>query len=395
MCSRFALILSYFLACTVLSWATSGATGSGSQPTYVITNDDVILSNQVSFYLAGNTQQGPTLTLQNSLPVTGRGIGGGFFGTRRLLLDPSGQCLYASNGGTSNFTAVDIATQQVVGTYAGFRTDKGTTNGVGLAMNSNYLYAGFTQSNTIATFAVMQGCQLSLLDSTPVAGLSGGWVGGMAIRGNMLVVAYGDGSIQSFNIANGVPISNDDEQNAAGFATAYFPESVDITQDGHFAIFGDAAVPATVEVSDISGGKLAPTVQYTPGTATHAVTQGVNSSTVRLSPDETLLYIGDSQSGHVTAAFFNKTSGKITPGCVSARLNNFYNPWSYVGGLATRDTTGAGGVLYVAEFGSSIAIVNVASDGTTCSLTESAASPVGDERSPDLLSIQVVPPRPF
>jgi len=394
MCSRFALILSYFLACTVLSWATSGATGSGSQPTYVITNDDVILSNQVSFYLAGNTQQGPTLTLQNSLPVTGRGIGGGFFGTRRLLLDPSGQCLYASNGGTSNFTAVDIATQQVVGTYAGFRTDKGTTNGVGLAMNSNYLYAGFTQSNTIATFAVMQGCQLSLLDSTPVAGLSGGWVGGMAIRGNMLVVAYGDGSIQSFNIANGVPISNDDEQNAAGFATAYFPESVDITQDGHFAIFGDAAIGTAVEVSDISSGKLAPTVLYNLGTAATAIV-GNNSASVWLSPDESLLYIGNSQGGSVMAAFFNPTTGRVRSGCYSGVLKNFYNPWAYIGSLATRDTTGTGGVLYAAEFGSSVAILEVQSNGTTCTLAESPNSPVADDTSDGLLSIQVYPPRPF
>ena len=27
-----------------------------------------------------------------------------------------------------------------------------------------------------------------------------------------------------------------------GFANVYFPDDVDITQDGHFAIFGDSAV---------------------------------------------------------------------------------------------------------------------------------------------------------
>lgn len=366
-------------------------------PIYVVTNDDYgVMFSTISIYQATTTEQGPSLVFQNAINISGRGGVGGFFGTPRITMlpDPSTQCLYASNAATNDIAAVNLQTQQLAGIFAG-RKDTGSSNGIGLVMNGNYLYAGFTLTNTIAVFAVQAGCQLSFVDHISVAGLNGGSIGGMALRGNLLVVAYGDGSIESFNVANGVPVPNNDEQNSTGFASAYFPESVDITQDGHFAIFGDAAVPATVEVSDISGGKLAPTVQYTPGTATHAVTQGVNSSTVRLSPDETLLYIGDSQSGHVTAAFFNKTSGKITPGCVSARLNNFYNPWSYVGGLATRDTTGAGGVLYVAEFGSSIAIVNVASDGTTCSLTESAASPVGDERSPDLLSIQVVPPRPF
>ena len=134
-----------------------------------------------------------------------------------------------------------------------------------------------------------------MLGDTTVAGLNGGWIGGMAIHGNLLVVAYGDGSIQSFNISGGTPISNDDEQNATGFAGAYFPESVDITQDGHYAIFGDAALYTTVEVSDISSGKLTPTTMYILGTTMNAVGPGNNSASVRLSPDESLLYIGNSR----------------------------------------------------------------------------------------------------
>ena len=33
------------------------------------------------------------------------------------------------------------------------------------------------------------------------------------------------------------------------------------------------------------------------------------------------------------------------------RSAGFYNPWAFVGSVATRDTTGTGGVLYVAEYG--------------------------------------------
>jgi hypothetical protein len=392
---RWVLLWSILLL-TGLAMSASAADKNppGSPPVYVLTNDDTILGNVASFYAAGSSQQGPTLTLQNSVSLTGRGIGGGFFGTPRLLFDPSGQCLYASNAGTNNITAIDVQSQQVVGTFAGFQRDRSTTNGIGLAMTGNYLYAGYTKSNTIVTFAVTAGCQLSLLDSMTVDGLSGGFVGGMAIRGNMLVVAYGDGSIQSFNIANGLPVANDDEQNSAGFAWAYFPESVDITSDGHFAIFGDSAIGTTVEVSDISSGKLSPTVQYSLGTPANAVV-GNNSASVWLSPDESLLYIGNSQGGSVTAAFFNKATGQVSTGCYSQVLNGFYNPWAYVGSLATRDTTGTGGVLYVAEFGSSIGIVTVHSDGASCTLTESPLSPVPDGSSDGLLSIQVYPPRPF
>jgi len=371
---------------------------SATAPIYVIANDDNnVMQNSVSFYLATDTQQGPTLVLQKTLEVGGLGIAGGFFGTPRvaLLPDPSGQCVYAADAGTRNIAAINLPTQQLVGNYAGAPKDNGSTNGIGLVLTPNYLYAGFTASNTIGVFTVQSGCQLGFLGHVTVAGLNGGFIGGMAVHGNLLVVAYGDGSIESFNIAGGLPVSNNDAQNSAGFASAYFPESVDITQDGHFAIFGDAAIPTTVEVSDISTGRLTPTVQYSLGLPTNAVGPGLNSASVRLSPDQSLLYIGNSQSGHLTAAFFDRTTGKVTPGCASARLNGFYNPWSYIGSLATRDTTGTGGVLYVAEFGSSLGIVNVTSNGIACSLTESAASPVGDDASPGLLSIQVFPPRPF
>ncbi|MFZ0312538.1 MAG: hypothetical protein WAL85_07510 [Candidatus Korobacteraceae bacterium] len=370
----------------------------GSAPTYVVTNDDAPTHTYASFYLAGGTQGAPTLSYQQSILIPNAlGIGGGFFGTPRLAMLPSSsaQCLFLSDAGSSDIAALNIQAQTVVGTFQGSATDNGSTNGIGIVMNQNYLYAGYTQSNTIATFSVGSGCQLSFLGDISVTPLNGGWIAGMALNGNMLVVTYIDGSIQSFNTASGIPVSNNDEQNATGFASAFFPDGVDITQDGHFAIFGDAAVPTTVEVSDLSSGKLAPTVMYILGTATNAIGPGINSSNVRLSPDESLLYIGNSQGAYVSAAFFNKTTGKVSAGCISPPLTNFYNPWSYVGELQTRDATGTGNVLYVAEFGSSIGLVNVTSTGTTCSLTEAAGSPVVDNFSPGLLDIQVVPPRPF
>jgi len=385
------------LTAPMLCAAGNGPSKIPDSPIYVMTNDDGLLHSYVSFYLAGGSQGAPTLTFQNSVNTGGIGIGGGFFGSPRvtLLPDPSAQCVYASDAGSGDIAAINIQMQQLVGNFSASANDSGTSNGIGLVMNKDYLYAGYTLSNTIATFAVGAGCQLSFLGDISVTPLNGGWVAGMALSGNILVVTYIDGSIQSFNTANGIPMSNNDEQNAAGFAAAFFPDGVDITQDGHFAIFGDAAVPTTVEVSDLSSGKLAPTVQYTIGVATNAVGPGANSATIRLSPDESLLYIGNSQSGNVTAAFFNKSTGKVTSGCASQLLNSFYNPWSYVGALATRDATGSGNVLYAAEFGSSIAIINVTSTGTTCKLTESSASPVGDNLSPGLLSIQVFPPRSF
>jgi hypothetical protein len=71
--------------------------------------------------------------------------------------------------------------------------------------------------------------------------------------------------------------------------------------------------------------------------------------------------------------------------------------WSYLGALALENTTGTGGMVYVAEYGSpsSIAEIKVMSTGTSCTLEELPKSPVSDPNSPGLLSIGSFPPRPF
>jgi hypothetical protein len=116
-----------------------------------------------------------------------------------------------------------------------------------------------------------------------------------------------------------------------------------------------------------------------------------------LSPDETILYIVNTQGAVVTAAFFNKNTGQITPGCTSARLRDYVQGWSYLGGLVLQQTTGNAGGVYVAEFGapSGIAAVNLTVNGVKCTLKEASGSPVPDEYSQGLLSIGRFPPRSF
>jgi 6-phosphogluconolactonase (cycloisomerase 2 family) len=226
-----------------------------------------------------------------------------------------------------------------------------------------------------------------------VAGLQGGFIDGMAIHGNLLVATYGDGSIESFNIASGPPVSNGDEQNSTAYLKsqgATYPNGVEITKDGHYALFGDTATSTVVEVSDISSGKLGKTVMFSLGLA-------VSSSNILLSPDETLLYISNTQGDKITAASFNKATGKLSTGCASSRLKGYSSSWSYLAALALESNAGTGGVIYVAEFGSlsSIAMVQVTSTGGKCSLKELSGSPVADPNSSGLLSIGSFPPRSF
>ena len=370
----------------------SGFAVGADHPHYVVTNDDVppSLATSVTFYTVATNGQ---LTMKTKI-LTGRGgIGGGYFAANRVTVLDSGnaECVYASDAQTGEIQGISVKTLEIAGHANGSKKDTGASNGIGLAMNAQYLYASFTDFSTIGTFQVLPGCKLKFVSDITVAGLQSGIVDGMVIHGDMMVVTYGDGSIESFNISAGVPVSNGDEQNSTGSRRGNtYPSGIDISQDGHYAIFGDTSPFTIVEVSDISSGKLTPTVVYRLGNA-------INSSNVLLSPDETLLYISNNQSGKLTAAFFDKTTGKLSKGCVSRALKGFVTDWSYTASLALEKTTGTGGMVYVAEFGapSSIGEIEVTSSGGKCTLTESSKSPIADPNSPGLLSIGAFPPRPF
>jgi 6-phosphogluconolactonase (cycloisomerase 2 family) len=355
---------------------------------YVITNDDP----GVSFFTIGS---GGALSLQQQVPIGGFGNVAGFFGANRIaLLDSQGQqCAYASVSSTGNIDGIAISTMTVGGSATGSPTDGGTSNGIGLAINSRYLYASFTDSNTIGTFSVQSGCGLTFINDVSVGGLAGGIINGMAIHGSTMIATYTDGSIQSFDISAGAPVSNGDEQySTATFSStdATYPNSIDITSDGHYAIFGDTSTSVVVEVSDISSGKLTPTVVY--GGA-----GSISSSNVMLSPDESVLYVINTQGATVTAFFFNTATGVLSGGCQSATVSGQSADWSYLAGLGLASQTGNGGGVYVAEFGapSSIALLSLAVSGQTCTMQEVPGSPFADPNSQGLLSIGTFPPRSF
>jgi 6-phosphogluconolactonase (cycloisomerase 2 family) len=370
---------------------------AATQAQYIVTNDDAVYFagngiGSASFYTVGS---GGQLTLSTQIQTNGSGISGGFFGTNRLafLDNGSDQCVYQSEAATGDIVGIDMSTLQPGGTAFGSEADSGSANGIGLALNNQYLYAAFSTSNTIGTFLVQSGCSLAFVSDVSVAGLQSGFIDGMAISGNILVVTYGDGSIESFNIANGTPVSNGDLQNSTGAVNAQFatyPTSVEITKDGHFALFGDTSTSDVVEVSDISSGKLTKTVLYSLG-------HGINSSNILLSPDETLLYVSNTQGDTISAEFFNAATGKLAFGCTSGNLKGYVTGWSYLSSMALASNTGTGGLIYVAEFGSTSAIarVSVTSANGQCSLTEASDSPIADANTSGLLSIGAFPPRSF
>jgi 6-phosphogluconolactonase (cycloisomerase 2 family) len=380
-------------AAVLVALCTTDASAAGKVVHYVVTDDNVAGANTATFYVAG---PGPKLTQKKVVQTGGQGTGFGYYGSSRVSVvhDHTAGCVYVTDTASNDIAGIVLSTKKVIGNFKGSSTDDGGMSAIGLAMNSKFLYASFPGSNTIATFKVRSGCKLKFLKDVSAAGLQGGTIDGMALNGKILVVAYVDGSIQSFKISHGAPVSNGDEQNSTGSLIGELPAGVDISQDGHFAIFGDAGSGVDVEVSDISSGKLTTTVNYT------SLATGSNSNNVRLSPDGSLLYISINFSGEVAAAFFDKTTGVLKAGCTSSPLKGFNSTWFVAVGLATQSTTGSGSPLFVAESAegnppSSIGIVKVKSSGGKCHLTESVDSPASDPNSGALRSIGAFPPRPF
>jgi len=387
-------LCSALLRMLVLVTLLLGCVGvTSAQTQYVITNDDVVapFPNSISFF---SVEADGTLQLAQEVRIGGFGIGSGYFGAKRVVaLDNADQqCAFGSEAFTGDIVGIAISSFAITGRASGSSTDAGTSNGIGLALNDSYLYASYTDSNTIGTFAIEPGCTLSFLNDTTVSGLQGGAINAMAVHGNMLLTTFTDGSIESFDISNGTPVANGDQQISTGTtnsAGATYPNSIDVTKDGHFALFGDTSSSVVVEVSDISSGKLTKTKVYKSA-------KGISSSDIMLSPDETVLYVVNTQGDSVMASFFNPNTGVLSGICKSPPIRGMVSSWSYLSSLGFMSQSGNGGGVYIAEFGSTsgIALVQVTISGRSCTLQEAVSSPFLTA-SGGLLSIATFPPRSF
>ncbi|MFZ0359339.1 MAG: hypothetical protein WAL58_02785, partial [Terriglobales bacterium] len=85
-----------------------------------------------------------------------------------------------------------------------------------MAANGSYIYASYSTSSTIGTFSIEAGCELNFVSDILAFGLNNGDVNGMAVHENLLVVSYGDGSIGTFDITGGAPVSNNDTRFSTG-----------------------------------------------------------------------------------------------------------------------------------------------------------------------------------
>jgi len=268
----------------------------------------------------------------------------------------------------------------------------------GMASNGSYLYAAsggdFDENHGITTFQINAGCGLIFIGNLGVSGLAGGLPNGMAAHSNLLVVTYGDGSIESFTNTAGVLSSNGDKEYTAGkdHTPVLVPESVEISKNGQYAVFGDDGSTTAIEIAGISSGKLTPTVLYD-----NTLGAGLNATNIMLSPNDDLLYVANTGSATITGLRFNQNIGTVSYSCISDTL---LGSSVVADGLGLYSTTGTGSVLYVAEYDSqtnlsSVGVLTITDTGGTCTLAEASNSPIPSPNSYELSSIAVYPPRPF
>ena len=144
--------------------ACGSAVGAG-KPHYVITNDDVFgegLTSSVSLYTVGANG---LFTMKEKLPIGFGGIAGGYFAANRVVVLDGGnaECFYASLASTGQVVGISVKTLKITDQVLGSKNDTGASNGIGLAINSQYLYGSFTDHSTIGTFQVLPGCKLKPL----------------------------------------------------------------------------------------------------------------------------------------------------------------------------------------------------------------------------------------
>jgi hypothetical protein len=386
-----ALTLTIMLTSPEPSWAQDAS----QTKRYLYTNDRKT-TNTTSVFKVRSTATPP---LPLALGTGGNGSGGVSNSAKMVIVADVGTegCLYVANAGSNNITAFTVTGNKYVRTFSGSANE---TYIGGMASNGAYLYAAFSGINddnrTIGTFQMSAGCGLTFIGEKFVNGLASGSVNSMAAHGDLVVVTYNDGSIESFTNTAGVLAPNGDEQYTAGkdHTPVLVPNSVDISQNGQYAIFGDDGATTAIEVSDISSGKLTPTFLYDDLGA------GLNATNIMLSPNDDLLYVANNLSATVTGLRFNQNTGAVSYGCISGTLTGS----SVVAeGLALYSTSGTGGVLYVAEYdsstnASSVGMLTIKDTGGKCTLTENARnrnSPFSAPNSYQLQSIAVYPPRPF
>lgn len=371
----------------MISGLASYPANLAAQSRFVYANNDLFPGNNVSAFSVDAT--GSLTEISNSPFATGgSGTGGGAYAVNRIVVATtatSGNFLYASNGGSQNIAAFAIdpslggLTPVPTSPYA---TGATGWNDISLAASPNgqFLFAGITANNSIATFSIAADGSLSQVSGIAIGKAAAGMK--VSPDGKYLAVGlpgFGSGAVAMFSIAsngsltmiNGVPFAD----SGAGFLAG-----VDIDCASSHLFGGEmTSGNATVDVFNIGSAGALSRIQgspFSPGT-------GTNSNVAVLSPNDQFLFVSNQGSTSI-----------LTLGVGSTGALALANSTSLSGGtnaLAGMATDQSGSLLYVAshtDLTDLIYVFNIASDG---SLAQASGSPFDTRQAGGLLSLAAFP----
>ena len=357
---------------------------------YVLTtNDPYRTGNSAAVYRF----MGSALEDSPALDTSGWGLGGGYYGTNLQAVATVGAsaCAFISDPGSDDiaaFNVTDFAHPKKLGNYSD-PSGSGAWTGIALAAHGATMYAGYSASLGIGVWTINADCSLTLASSakntpTPFP------MDDIAVTpdGRTVVVSYAQtlSGMDSFAVS-GTALTEKGPFNSQGGTSG-----IDITSDSKYALVGDFSDSVTqVEIFPInSDSSLGPSDYYQISGG------GADSNLVRLSPDETRLYVANNLSIQLTTLGYTEHAApgsRLTLDCLT-NLNNPNGELYGTNAVATEGTTGTGDYIYVVESGNpgGMALLQVPANGCP---VEVPGSPFGNLASGFNCTLSAYPPRPF
>jgi hypothetical protein len=204
----------------------------------------------------------PGVIAAATLPTTGTGLGGGYFAAPRVSIAANDACIFIADPGSNDIAAFRRSTASLtvfvpaVPFLASSPLLNGTYAGIGLAVSPKFLYAAYSGSDNIASWAITPNlpgkCSLTLVPGSITANPDA--VAALAVsgNGNTLVVSEPNNEfLDSYQLAGGIPTL----RSHISTSSCGFPAGVDIADNG-LVVTGEATLSQTYCTAALSGSTL-------------------------------------------------------------------------------------------------------------------------------------------
>jgi hypothetical protein len=359
-----------------LSILLSPCAQSQSCPSFLYTNDNVSggNGNTVTAFCVG--ADGTLTQIGMPTPTGGVGSNGGLIASNRVIVDPVGNFLFASNSGSNNVSAfsIDPATGILAPVQGSpFSTGVSTDNGLGISLaatpDGKFLMAGNAGSNNVTVFSINDDGSLSTITNSPFStgGPSGSMPDGMKVNPIELLPPNYAFLTAGLTVPDVAVLTAAPNGSLAQVLGSPFPGTdadtgVDIKCSGNQLFAGNSTngAPETIDVFSFAlDGTLTP-ILGSPFQAS-----GIDSQGVLLSPDAPFLFVSNQGTGHgddTITVFQVGPNGFLTPVGPPVHVNSNATP-------ALMATNQAGTFLFVANIPpmdgqGSIGAFSVGSDGS-------------------------------